>query len=110
MGKVLSASPEDRDGTWPCEPVRNVIEDLASDELEDGFSLGVYNNRGVVKRDPADGGVQERALAERYEGFAAAVRTRWWRTASLLRKIAGHYRGHARREDHRSELFEDLGD
>ena len=108
VGKVLSASPEDRDGKWPCRPVRNVIEDLASDELEDGFSLGVYNSRGVVTRDPADGGVQERGLAERYEGFAAAVRTRW-RTARLLRKIARHYRGDARREDHRSELLEDLG-
>lgn len=110
VGKVLSASPEDGDGTWPSRPIRDVIERTASDELEEGFRVGVYNSRGVVTKDPADGGVQERALAGRYEGFAAAVRTRWWRTARLLRRIARHYRDHARHEDHRSELFEDLDD
>ena len=110
VGKVLSASPEDRDGTWPCRPIRDVIEKTASDELDDGFTVGVYNRRGVVTKDPADGGVQERVLAERYEGFAAAARTRWWRTARLLRRIARHYRDDAIREDYRSELFEDLDD
>jgi transcriptional regulator with XRE-family HTH domain len=109
VGNVLSAGPEDRDGTWPCRPIRDVIEKTASDELENGFRVGVYDSRGAVTKDPADGGAQERLLAARYEGFAAAVRTRWWRTARALRRIARRYRDYARREDRRSEMFEDLG-
>lgn len=109
IGQVLSGSPSDPDGSWPCKAVREVIEDLASSDLEKGFLLGVYNSRGVVTKDPAAGGDQERALAEKYDGLAAAVSTSHPRTARVLRQIAEHYRRDARREDFDSEMREDLG-
>src|SRR5690606_35908993 len=109
IGQVLSGSPADPDGTWPCTPVRDIIEDLASPDLEEGIRIGVYNSRGVVTKDTAAGGAQERALAEKYDGLAAAVSTSHPRTARLLRRIADGYRRDARREDFESELGEDLG-
>ncbi len=107
IGQVLSASPNDPDGTWPCTAVRGVIEHLASEDLEQGFEVGVYNNRGVVTRDPLAGGVVERTLAEQYEGFAVAVRMANPRTARMLRKIAKCYRRDASLQDVQSEVMEE---
>lgn len=109
IGQVLSGSPADSDGSWPCKAVRDVIEDLASSELEKGLQIGVYNSRGVVTKDPAAGGGQERALAERYDGLAAAVSTSHPRTSRVLRGIADEYRRDAHREDFDAEMRQDLG-
>lgn len=109
IGQVLSGSPSDPDGSWPCGAVRDIIEDLASSDLEEGIRIGVYNSRGVVTRAPTAGGAQERGLAEKYDGLAAAVSATHPRTARLLRRLAGGYRREARREDFESEVGEDLG-
>lgn len=109
IGQVLSGSPADPDGSWPCAAVREIIEDLAHPDLDEGLRIGLYNSRGVVTKDPAAGGAQERALAEKYDGMAAAVSTTYPRTARVLRTIADGYRRDARREDFESELGEDLG-
>ena len=108
IGQMLSASPHDPDGTWPCAVIREVIEDLASTELERGFRLGVHNGRGVVMKDPSAGGAAERTLAEQYDGFAVAVRAGYPRTARMLRRIADSYRHEASLEDFQSEIVEEL--
>ena len=106
IGQMLSGSPQDPDGTWPCKPVREVIEQVASRNLEIGLGRGVLNSRGVVTKDPSAGGASERALAERYEGYAAVVRGSHPRTAGALRRIARSYRQDASREDFQSEMWE----
>jgi hypothetical protein len=93
---------------WPHPAVCDVIEDAASDDLESGFRVGLYNTRGGTWRDPSEGGNQERDLAARYEKFAVAASDRWPRTAAMLRRIAEQYRAEARREDQESELEQDL--
>lgn len=108
IGQMLSARDlYDPDGTWPCGPVRQVIEELASTALERGFGMGVFNGRGVVTKDPSAGGAAERALAEQYDGFAVAARTAHPRTARMLRAIAEQYRLDASREDFESEMVEE---
>jgi transcriptional regulator with XRE-family HTH domain len=109
IGQVLSASPYDPDGTWPSAAVRDLIEEVASTELERGFWIGLYNRRGVTTRDSAAGGTLERGLAERYDGLAAVVADKSPRTGRLLRQIAEDYRRDAMREDHEAALGEDLG-
>ena len=106
IGQMLSGGLQDRDGTWPCEPIRQLIEELRSRHLEQGFCRGVYNSCGVVMKDPSAGGASERALAERYEGFAAAIRGACPRTAGMLRDIGALYRRDASREDFESEMVE----
>ena len=108
IGRVLSGSPKGQDGAWPVEAIRDVIENIASKDLEHGFELGTFNSRGVVTKNPAEGGEQERQLTKRYEKHAKAVRDRWPRTAAMLRRIAKTYRAEARREDDRSELMGNL--
>ena len=106
IGQMLSGSPHDPDGTWPCKPVREVIERVVSKDLETGLRTGVMNSRGVVTKDPSAGGASERALAERYEGYAAAIRASHPRTAGALRRIGQWYRRDGSREDFQSEMME----
>ncbi len=109
IGQVLSGSSYGDDGIWPHPAVRDVIEEVASAELERGAEIGVYNSRGVFAKLPTEGGAQERELAEKYAEYAVAVCDRWPRTAAMLRRIAEGYRADARREDEEAELREDLG-
>ena len=109
IGEVLAYSPPDPDGLWPAEPVRDLVEDLASPRLEEGLHTGKFNSRGITFRNPADGGAQERQLAAQHRGSADRVSDRWPRTGALLRRMADHYDEWARREDGQSEGFGDDG-
>lgn len=108
IGQMLSGSPSDADGTWPCKAVRAIIEEVKSEDIGAGFTLGVYNGRGVVTRSIREGGAQEHALADQYDGYAAAVAQSAPRTAALLRSLVDTYRAEARREDDQVALEEDL--
>ena len=108
IGQMLSASPHDPDGTWPCAAIREVIENLESTELERGFRMGVRNDRGLVMKDPSAGGTSERALAEQHDGFAVAIRAGYPRTARMLRELADSYRHEASLEDFQSAMVEEL--
>jgi len=70
IGQILSKSLAEEDGDWPCLPVCDVMESVASQGIKDGFVIGVYNRRGVVTRGLSEGGEQEREIAERYRGWA----------------------------------------
>jgi hypothetical protein len=110
IGETLSGSPIGADGIWPHPAVREVIEETASEDIEHGLELGLYNSRGVTSRSLTEGGAQEQQLFDRYTGFATAMRDQWPRTTAMLRRIAERYRRDARREDQRAELREDLND
>jgi hypothetical protein len=103
IGNMLSACPADEDGTWPCEPVREVMEQIGSEDMMRGAHTGVYNSRGVVTR--GEGGDQERALAAKYRKWAASVAGSHPFVASqLLEKLAETYEDEAKREDMDAEL------
>lgn len=108
LGGVLAYSPAGGDGFWPHEAVRDLIEWVASEQLESGIRTGVYNNRGVTTREVGEGGRQERDLVAKYQGHAAALADRWPRTARLLREIADTYKSEAGREDLQAEFEEEL--
>jgi hypothetical protein len=110
IGQVLSGSPPGADGAWPAEPVRDLIEELRSDDVEAGLRTGRFNQRGVVMRDPLSGGGMERSIKAQYEADAATVAARWPRTAAFLRTFAATYERHAVREDLDAELRHDLAD
>lgn len=108
IGQVLSGSPPGADGAWPAEPVREVVEQLKSADLESGLHMGRFNQRGVISRDPLSGGDMERSIKARYEADAATVAARWPRTAAFLRAFAKTYERDAAREDLDAELRHDL--
>jgi len=105
IGQVLATSPPDEDGSWPGETVRDLIEELASEPLESGFTTAVFNHRGTTIRAPYEGGSQEMDLVRKYRSEAERFADRWPRTAALLRKLADSYEHDARREEKRAERF-----
>ncbi|WP_101254325.1 hypothetical protein [Streptomyces barkulensis] len=105
IGEVLAHSPEDADGTFPSFPIREVLEDASGERLARGFSIGVYNKRGVTSRSMAEGGQQEYDLADEYAAWAEAVQATHPRTASVLRDIADSYREEGRRNDEEARRF-----
>lgn len=104
IGEVLRHGPEPEDGKWPARPIRNLIEEVASADLENGLRIEVHNSRGVHSVSAE----QEWSLAERYRRFAENVRTGWPRTARVLRAIAEDFERDARRYEDQAELQEDL--
>jgi len=109
IGNVLSRCPEGRDGIWPAEEVRDLLEKLKNPEIESGLSRGRYNQRGGSVRGAYDGGVQERTLAQQYETDAKALELTWPRTAAILRNMARSYESDAHHIDREDERDADEG-
>ena len=103
IGEALAGTTTDPDGTWPCEAVRDVLEREQDDALEEQLSITRKNQRGITVRGLHDGGAQERALGEKYRGWADRVRDQWPRTGKLLDQIAASYDADARHEDESAE-------
>ncbi len=68
IGEILSYSPESPDGTWPCVEVRDVLEEIQSQSIENGFYIGTYNQRGAIWRGKS--GKQEWDLVQKNRGYA----------------------------------------
>jgi hypothetical protein len=99
IGVVFAHDPERPGEPWPSEPVRDAMEEIGTDELFSGFSVGIYIKRGMYSKTPTEGGAQERKYAKRYLEFAEASKIEWPRTAAALRRVAQSYEEDARRED-----------
>jgi transcriptional regulator with XRE-family HTH domain len=103
IGEVFAHAPPEPDGTWPCIPVRDAIEEFGSEDLLDGFEVGIINKRGMHSKAPDEGGNQERVIAKQYFDWAEAVKIEWPKTAAALRRVGEHYEAYARREDAKAE-------
>jgi transcriptional regulator with XRE-family HTH domain len=103
IGNVFAHAPNEPDGTWPCIPVRDAIEEFGSEELTDGFEIGIRNKRGAYRKGPDEGGGQERVIAKRYFEWAEASKIEWPKTAASLHRVAEQYEADARREDAEAE-------
>ena len=98
LGKLLAHARVGKDGVWPCEPVRQVMEEIQSESIMQGAHTGVYNSRGVHWR--GEGGDQERELAEKYRKWGLALQlSHPYVSAKLLMELAKTYEREATRED-----------
>jgi hypothetical protein len=104
IGQILAYAPPDgEDGGWPLKSIRDLIEELASEEVERGIAVCRFNQRGAFSKALYDGGGQERGLANQYRKWAEISRD-WPRTSALLRRIAEDWDAHARRADSEAQL------
>lgn len=103
IGQILSSAPVGQDGVWPCEPVRDVLDEIRSKYMGRGFIIGKMNLRGVTTRNPFEGGSQERDLARTFRQYAEQLADRRPFTAQQLRSLASSYEEQARREDNESD-------
>jgi hypothetical protein len=97
IGQILAAAPVGADGVWPCEPVREALEDVASQEIAIGMGIAVYNSRGFHRR--SEDGADERALASKYRAWSRQLAFEYPYVANLLEQIAARYDHDADRED-----------
>lgn len=98
LGKMFSSAPADAEGNWPCEPVRDVMEELQSEEISRGAHIGLYNARGVHWR--GEGGGQERELADKYRKWGEAIQfSHPFVSSTLLMGMVSTYQRDADRED-----------
>jgi addiction module HigA family antidote len=103
IGMLLSHAPTGKDGVWPCEPVRAVMEELNSADISSGVTQGLFNARGAHWR--AKGGDQERELAEGYRRSMNALQfTHPFVASSILNRMADTYERHAEFYDSEDEI------
>ena len=102
IGALLAHSPAAADGSPLHEAIRDLLEEIRSDNLERGIAIGIHNARGVMSRGVTEGGAQEWELAKRYQAHSDAARD-WPRTRKLFKRVAESYEAEARRHDSAAE-------
>ena len=103
LGKLFSESSKGEDGVWPSERVRDVLEEIQSEDICDGARTGLYNARGAHWR--GEGGDQEREIAQRYRGWADALHySHPFVSTHLLGRMAETYEREASREDEEARI------
>lgn len=102
IGAALAASPKDPDGEWPGIAVRNLLERLQCDSVDQGLVMAVANQRGGTTRSLTAGGEQERQLAESYREQSRRFQE-WPRTAAMFSRLARGYEHEASHHDREAE-------
>jgi addiction module HigA family antidote len=103
IGKLLSNAPIGEDDVWPCEPVRQILEEVQSDRISRGIVTGVYNARGVHSR--GEGGDAERGLAQKYRNWAQALEfSHPFVAATILKPLTDTYEQEATGHDTESQI------
>ena len=91
IGQLLSRAPaEDGGRRWPCEPVCEALETIASKDVAYGFRRGVEigRRRGDGMRLLDGAGAQERELSAKYRAWENQWRFRYPYVASILKRLA----------------------
>jgi hypothetical protein len=102
IGGVLAHCKIGVDGVWPCEPVRQVLEEIGSKDIGIGMLISVHNSRGATWRGA--GGQQERDLAAKYRGWSKdlAFDSPW--VSQMLEQIAQSFEHDASWHDNHENL------
>lgn len=107
LGKLLAQAPQEEDGAWPCRPVCEAMETIASEGVARGFYVGVHNSRGVVWR--GEGGAQERELATKYRVLSQQLSFEYPYVGGVLGTIADSYNREAEWHDSEAQIETRLG-
>ena len=104
IGSVLAWDRVELEKPWPSLPVRDLLEEIGTEELFSGWEVGIFNKRGVVSKSLREGGAQEWKLMELYRRYAEACAIEWPKVAASLRRVAMNYQREAEREDAETRL------
>ena len=89
IGQLLSKAPPEEHDTWPCLPVCEAMERIASRHIGIGFNNGIVCGRGPQLRDESGG--QERELAKKYRGLAKQRAFDYPYVGGVLESVAADY-------------------
>ncbi len=101
IGGFLSRAPE-KEGLWPCRPVAEAMEAVASVQIGRGFHVGARNARGAHWRRA--GGEQEREEAAKYRKWVQQLAIDYPFVSSVVERIASSYEHDAEYEDSRAAV------
>jgi addiction module HigA family antidote len=107
VGEFLARSQAGKDGIWPCEPVREALEEVGTKDIADGMIIGAFNSRGAMFR--GEGGNQERELATQYRQWSKALAMEYPFVSNLLEEIAKGYDSEAKWHDNRADVRRRVG-
>lgn len=93
-------------GVWPCPPICEAMEAIASEHIARGFQIGI-NARGVYWR--GEGGSQERELAAQYSNWAQQLAFDYPYVSSVIESIAALYDSRAQWHDSEENLRKRVG-
>lgn len=112
IGKILAHSPIDsEDNIFPCNIIRDIMEEIQSESMLDGANTGIYNSRGVVTKSFNEGGQKEYDLANQYQDWANQLKNTHPFVANyLLKRIADTYFNEAKRNDLEVEIRQRIRD
>jgi len=102
IGGLLAHCKTGADGVWPCEPVRQVLEEAQSKDIARGMLIGIHNARGPTWRGV--GGQQERDIAAKYRGWSKELALEFPFTSRVLEEIAKSFDQDAQWHDSRESL------
>ncbi len=88
LGRLFAYSPIGEDGYYPHESVREVIEEIADEELNDAYVTAEYNKRGIYS---PNAGVTEKEMSLKYKANADALRLFYTETAKIYDKLYDSY-------------------
>ena len=96
VGQVLFHCPPDPDGLWINRAVAEALNAKDADKMRHGFSLAIFNSRGVHTVDPS--GKPEMELSAKYRKQAEEVENAGYqRLAVTMRGLADSYAEEAKR-------------
>lgn len=98
IGKLLASYSTCTNGC-PPEIICDIIEDLNSTEVNDGFHAQIYNTLGFTVRGPFDGGDIEHNRAAKFYETAEKIQVMYPITAGIYRDLGTVYSNDANRYD-----------
>ena len=98
IGQLLAKYPEDSP-SWPARTIFQVIEDINTEKLKMGYSIGMRNKQGVTVRGAFDGGSIERERAEYFAQLALEVMCDYPNVSEIFSELQGYYERCARERD-----------
>ena len=108
IGEFLARGPIGDDNIWPCRPICEGLESVASKNISIGFEIGAWDRRGVYRKATDEDGSQERNLAMRYRTWANKLIYEFPYVSGILENIARSYEDMGGREDIESTLRQRL--
>ena len=102
IGQLLAKYPEDSPN-WPQRTIFQAIEDINTEELKEGYSVGMWNKRGATTRGTFDGGGIERERAEYFGVLASEHMCDYPNVAEVFQRLQDNYGRQGNRLDEMAE-------
>jgi len=106
IGQVLGTAPVGKDGIWPCEPLREIVEELYTQDIATGISVGINNSRGAGFR--MAGGAEERERSSLFHGWSKQLSIEFPSVARILQQVASNYERFAVLEESNTSIQQRL--